>query len=150
MTPQTVSPAVEVRRLRGQLAAAVADLEQTRANRDLLRALLATPDPLTDPDFWRSLFADGHRAELEAKWSAGYLAAVAEMKQVQHDLVAALRAAAPPAARWHVCCVPCRRTGHRAGCRGCQDRNRATFAAPIAGDYQGGPVEWDAKGGAAA
>lgn len=41
------------------------------------------------------------------------------------------------AARWHLCCRPCRLAGHRAGCTDCEDRNRETFGLPSAADYQG-------------
>jgi hypothetical protein len=52
--------------------------------------------------------------------------------------------------RWHLCCGPCRRSGHRAGCARCEDRTRATFSAPHSGDYRGGPVVWDSQEASAA
>jgi hypothetical protein len=94
---------------------------------------------------WREGHIIGYREGIEAgraQYAAEVLADVAAEKRLQHDVVAALRAAAPPAGRWHLCCRPCRRGGHRPGCRDCQDRTRETFADPMPGDYQGGPVAW--------
>lgn len=47
--------------------------------------------------------------------------------------------------RWHVCCATCRRTGHRAGCPDCQDRDQATYSQPHPDDYpgRGRPAEDD-------
>jgi hypothetical protein len=50
--------------------------------------------------------------------------------------------------RWHLCCVPCRRGGHRRGCPDCREApaegGRLAFAEPMPGDYVGGPVAWAA------
>lgn len=82
-------------------------------------------------------------AQAEAQRRAGYLAAIADMKRSEAELVALYREYADAyEARWHLCCPRCRRGGHRAGCRDCQDRTRETFAGPMAGEYQGGPVAW--------
>ena len=39
--------------------------------------------------------------------------------------------------RWHLCCGPCRRGGHRDGCPDCQGRTAATFGDPHPDDYRG-------------
>lgn len=39
--------------------------------------------------------------------------------------------------RYHVCCRTCRRTGHRDGCRRCQDRTRDTVGGRHPEDYRG-------------
>jgi hypothetical protein len=41
------------------------------------------------------------------------------------------------AARWHVCCRPCRLSGHRKGCTDCEDRARETFGQPHPADSSG-------------
>jgi hypothetical protein len=89
--------------------------------------------------------AEGYRlglAETERVRAEGYAEAIADIKGAEHGIVDALRRSAPSASLWHVCCIPCRRAGHRNGCPDCQDRTRETFADPFPGDYLGGPVEW--------
>lgn len=39
--------------------------------------------------------------------------------------------------RRHVCCGPCRRSGHRPGCTRCEDRSRETYGNPHPDDYPG-------------
>jgi hypothetical protein len=50
--------------------------------------------------------------------------------------------------RWHLCCMPCRRGGHRRGCPDCREApaegGRLVFADPMPGEYLGGPVRWAA------
>jgi hypothetical protein len=41
------------------------------------------------------------------------------------------------AARWHVCCRPCRLGGHRRGCADCEDRTRETYGQPHPADSSG-------------
>jgi hypothetical protein len=90
-------------------------------------------------------------AQASAQWQAGYAAAIADIKAVQHGLVDTLGELGELVRRrWHLCCIPCRRTGHRPGCRDCQDRTRATFADPMPGEYEGGPVAWLPEARAAA
>jgi hypothetical protein len=90
--------------------------------------------------------AEGYRlgaGQAAGQWQAGYAAAIAAEKAVQHELVDALGELAEiRRRRWHLCCLPCRRAGHRPGCRDCQDRTRETFADPLEGEYFGGPVAW--------
>jgi hypothetical protein len=62
--PTLASPAAEIRRLRAELAEITARYTQ-------LQSIVAAPDPHDDPEYWRSLFADGHRAELEAAYRRG-------------------------------------------------------------------------------
>jgi hypothetical protein len=92
--------------------------------------------------------AEGYRLgadQAAGQRQAGYAAAIAEIKGVQIELVDALgELAEVQARRWHLCCLSCRRGGHRVGCADCQDRTRETFADPMPGDYLGGPVEWAA------
>jgi hypothetical protein len=60
-----------------------------------------------------------------------------EEKRLRLGILNALSAAAPPAERWHVCCKRCRLSGHRGGCRSCENRTRETFGQPHADDYCG-------------
>lgn len=81
--------------------------------------------------------ADYHRGFLDGardQYSAGYAAAVADVKSAQHDLVDEVGV---ELRRWHVCCRPCRVGGHQAGCTRCQDRTRATFGRRHPDDYPG-------------
>jgi hypothetical protein len=110
------------------------------------RELIAASDRLDGQLAVRlAAHAEGYRLGAEqaaGQWQAGHAAAI---KGVQHELVDALgELAAVQARRWHLCCPPCRRGGHRGGCRDCQDRTRETFGEPFAGEYPGGPVDWAA------
>lgn len=69
-------------------------------------------------------YQEGHMEGSRAQWDEGYAAAVADMKRAQHDTVTELQL---DLRRWHLCCGPCRRTGHRDGCTRCENRTRATF-----------------------
>jgi hypothetical protein len=88
--------------------------------------------------------AEGYRLgadQADAQWQAGYAAAIADIKAVEHGLADALGDVAEVQRhRWHLCCLPCRRAGHRVGCDGCQDRTRETFGELLEGEYLGGPV----------
>lgn len=111
------------------------------------RELIAASDRLDGQLAARlAAHAEGYRLGAEqaaAQWQAGYNAACADLKGVQHALVDVFgELAEVQARRWHLCCVPCRRRGHRTGCRECQDRTAETWAEPMPGDYLGGPVEW--------
>jgi hypothetical protein len=75
----------------------------------------------------------GQRRYQEGR-SAGYLQAVAEIKRAQHQAVDDLDLYLT---RWHVCCGPCRRTGHQPGCTRCQARPRATFGEIHPDDFTG-------------
>lgn len=115
-------------------AAGVSDLLAESDRRDVeLAARLAA---------WREGFAVG-AAQAEKRWQAGYVAACADVKATEHELVNRFGELAEILRRrWHLCCVPCRRGGHRPRCRDCEDRTQSTFAAPMPGDYLGGPVAW--------
>ena len=77
---------------------------------------------------YREGFADGARDQ----YSAGYAAAITDVKSAEHDLVGALRQDQHP---WHVCCRRCRLGGHQNGCGRCEDRTRQTFGARHPDDY---------------
>jgi hypothetical protein len=63
-------------------------------------------------------------AAADARWDAGYAAAIAEVKAAQHGLYAVFSDRAEAERRmWG-------------------PRGRAHFADPQPGDYMGGPVEW--------
>jgi hypothetical protein len=62
--PTLASPASEVRRLRAELETAHKELAQ-------LRDVIIAADPMTDPEHWRSLFTDGHQADLENAYRQG-------------------------------------------------------------------------------
>lgn len=82
--------------------------------------------------------ADYHRGYLDGgrdQWSAGYAAAVADMKSAQHAVLPELQL---EIRRWHVCCRPCRLGGHRDGCGRCEDRTRETFSRAHPDDYRAG------------
>jgi hypothetical protein len=80
-------------------------------------------------------YREGHVDGGRDQWSAGYAAAVTDVKRAQHDLVDEVGV---ELGRWHLCCGPCRRTGHRAGCTRCENRTRATFGQPHPDDYKAG------------
>lgn len=91
-------------------------------------------------DGWREGHAAGFAEGIElgrAQYAAELLAEVGAEKRLQLGLVRALAEAAPPAGRWHLCCLPCRRGGHRPGCHDCQARARETFGEPMPGDFPG-------------
>lgn len=81
-------------------------------------------------DAWR----DGYTTAATDAYDAGYADGVASLKRAQHD---AVRLTELDRDRWHVCCGPCRRGGHRPGCRDCQDRTRAAYGQPHPDDYPG-------------
>lgn len=111
----------EIRRLRGELAAL----------RALVAAYLAADTgPQVTIATARQWAADAARDAYEQGWDAGRLDLIADEKRAQTGIVRALRESAPPPERWHVCCGPCRRSGHRPGCGRCEDRTQATFGQP--------------------
>lgn len=126
---------------------------ETLGNRDTAalisaaRELIAASDRLDGQLAARlAAYAEGYQrglAEAERARAEGYVEAIADVKAAEHAIVDAIRRPAEAERRrWHVCCLPCRRAGCRAGCAGCQDRARGTFGDPAEGDYLGGPVEW--------
>lgn len=60
------------------LASPVQELARLRAENDQLRALVVASDPADTPDYWRSLFADGHQADIEAAYRQGQADLAAE------------------------------------------------------------------------
>ncbi len=80
---------------------------------------------------YREGFMDGGRDQ----WSAGYAAAVGDIKRAEHGIVGAQRQQRHP---WHLCCRSCRLRGHRNGCTRCEDRTRETFGNPHPDDYRAG------------
>jgi len=96
----------------------VADLDAEQA----YRAVLAV-------EFGR----DGYRQG----YSAGWLAAVAQIKRLQHGLVAD---AAIEAARWTVPCRAHRMGGYAENCPRCERRDRETFGLPHVDDFDGGAL----------
>jgi hypothetical protein len=80
-------------------------------------------------------FREGYLEGSRDQWSAGYAAAIGDVKAAEHEITARLRVERSP---WHVCCGRCRRNGHRNGCTRCQDRTRATFGDPHPDDYEAG------------
>jgi hypothetical protein len=96
MTAQSLtSPAAEIRRLREERDQL---LHQVGA---LLRAL---PDPLTEIECRRCLCRDAAQAERGRSWSEGYVAAIEEIKRMEHAIVRPVRLAgrrvAPGGAAW--------------------------------------------------
>jgi hypothetical protein len=118
----------------------------------LVRELLAAmPDPAMVDKHWRAtcreLTLDAAQAAYTQGYWCGYHRAISEVKATEHELVRVIGGLAETLkARWHLCCLDCRRGRHRPGCRRCQDRTRETFGQPYPGDYTGGPVEWNAGG----
>jgi hypothetical protein len=96
---------------------------------DLLAVL---SDPLAEIELRRRLAREAYERAAadvrERSLAEGYLLAVEDIKGAQHDVY---RDALLEARRWHVCCVRCRRRGHREGCPDCEDRNRETFGCPV-------------------
>jgi hypothetical protein len=80
---------------------------------------------------YREGWQDGARDQ----YSAGYAAAVGDMKSAQHAVLPELQL---EIRRWHVCCRSCRLGGHRDGCTRCEDRTRQTFSNPHSDDYRAG------------
>jgi hypothetical protein len=96
--------------------------------------------------------ASAHRVGFAEGFEAGRRAVLELLAGQKHQLAAELvgLASRPMFAeierrRWHLCCAPCRRGGHRAGCSDCREvpsGGRLAFAEPMPGDYVGGPVGW--------
>jgi hypothetical protein len=118
----------------------LADLRRLRAELAGLRALVAEylaadTGPQVTIATAGQWAADAARDAYERGWEAGRLDLIADEKRAQVGIVRALRESAPPPERWHVCCGPCRRGGHRLGCGRCEDRTQATFGQPHPDDY---------------
>jgi hypothetical protein len=101
-TRKLATPAAEIRRLR-------AERDELLHQRDealhLLGALVdAQPDPLAEIEYRRALCREAAEAARERAWGEGYVAAVADIKRTEHDLVDAARLAGlrarPAGAAW--------------------------------------------------
>jgi hypothetical protein len=113
-------------------AAALAEL-----HRLLAAYLAADAGPMVPLAAARRMAVESARTGWSAGWDTGRLDLRADEKHAQTGIVSALRESAPPACRWHVCCGPCRRGGHKPGCRACKDRTRDTFGQVHPDDFPG-------------
>jgi hypothetical protein len=95
-------------------------------------ALLA--DPAAELKLLRQLAAESYRAGVDDGRRAGIADTVDWYKRL---LVNTVADAQLEQRRRHVCCGPCRRTGHRHGCTRCEDRSRQTYAQDHPDDYRG-------------
>jgi hypothetical protein len=95
--------------------------------------LIAAIDPAAEIRYRRALAAEAEQRGHERGVRDGYLQAVAEVKRMQHQLVDDLEL---ELTRWHVCCGPCRRTGHRHACARCKARTRTAFCKAHTDDYR--------------
>lgn len=104
------------------------------------------PDPATETAYRHQLAREAYDAGLADGYRIGYrLGAHDYSADWQQTILPILeRVADSPAPadrdrrRWHVCCRPCRRTGHQPGCPDCEDRTRDTYSDPHPDDYPGG------------
>lgn len=94
--------------------------------------LAALPDPVAEASLRKQYAREEYKRGRADGWNAGYLAALADAKRAQHQMVADLEL---ELARWHVCCRSCRASGHRDGCRECETRIRETFGEPHRDDH---------------
>lgn len=81
MNAATLAPVSEIHRLR-------TERDQLR---DMLAALVDAIDHETDHELRRQLAAEAYQRGQDDAYSAGYVAAVADMKRTQHELVDAFR-----------------------------------------------------------
>lgn len=96
---------------------------------------------VADPDAERSyravLALEQRRDGYRTGYAAGWLAAIAMVKRVQHGLVAD---ATIEAARWTVPCRDHRMSGYEDTCERCEIRDRETFGDVHPDDYKGGAL----------
>jgi hypothetical protein len=105
---------------------------------ELAAALVAAdPGPQVTIATAQRWVAEAAADAYEAGWNDGRLDLIADEKSAQVGIARVLRESATPALRWHVCCGPCRRGGHRPGCPRCEDRTRETFGRPHPDDFPG-------------
>ena len=97
----------------------------------------ALADPADEVELRRLLAVEFGRDGYRQGYSAGWLAAVAMLKRLQHGLVAE---AAIEVVRWTVSCREHRITGYAGDCPRCEVRTRETFGQPHPDDYQGGAL----------
>jgi hypothetical protein len=138
----------QLRRTRGRVAELAADLAAVTAQRDeiarqtsALLAAEAVTGPAVPLALAREWSAGAYRRGLGAGLGLAGTPPAPDVDPPGAWPVAALGPLEGPV--WHLCCGPCRRAGHRAGCARCEDRTRATFSQPHPDDYQGGAVRWD-------
>jgi hypothetical protein len=81
MTATTLSPATEIRRLRAELAVL----------HRLVAALLDAIDPDTEAAYRRQLATEAYQRGQDDAYSAGYVAAVEDVKCTEHELVDVMR-----------------------------------------------------------
>jgi hypothetical protein len=123
--PTLTTPALEMRRLRAELAAMHRELTQ-------LRAVAFAADPTATPEYWRALFADAHRADLEDAYQRGREDMAREYERDWAVIARPVARGGPAFAELEL---------RRWGVRG-EQRTRQTFGQPHAADYMGGPVSW--------
>ena len=108
------------------LASPVQELARLRAEQEQLRALIVAADPTATPEYWRSLFADAHRADLEDAYRQGREDMGREYEQDWAMIARPIARGGPAFAELEL-----RRWG---------PGGRARFGDPREGDYAGGPV----------
>ena len=96
--------------------------------------LAAIADPAAEIEFRRRVAAEAYRNGVDDGRRAGIAETVSWYKRLLTNTVADAQL---EQRRRHVCCGPCRRTGHRHGCKRCEDRGRDTYGASHPDDYQG-------------
>lgn len=99
--------------------------------------LAALADPEAEAAYRAQLAREAYRDGYDEGFSAGAAAQAAAYKAV---LTGVFRSAQLEQRRRHVCCAPCRRTGHRNGCTRCEDRSRETYGNSHPDDYPGRQV----------
>lgn len=105
--------------------------------------LLALSD---ERDLWLRRLHTAEREALERGRTLGYdegfAQAAQDMERRWREIARPVARGAPThgeveAARWHVCCRPCRLGGHRRGCADCEDRSSETYGQPHPADNSG-------------
>lgn len=91
-------------------------------------------DPAAETRHWIRIAREHYSSGYDTGYEEGAVAAIEEYKRQQHGLVREAQLEQP---RHHVCCGPCRRTGHQPGCSACEDRDRETFGQPHPDDFPG-------------
>jgi hypothetical protein len=95
---------------------------------------LALADPAAELAYRWQLAREAYRRGVDDGRRAGVAETVDWYKRLLTNTVADAQL---EQRRRHLCCGPCRRTGHRHGCPRCEDRGRETYASPHPDDYPG-------------